>query len=355
VYRDKTRGGWVGMVVLDPTPDGKRRRKLVRARSERAAWEKVRDVLAKRDQGLPTDGDQRTTGAFLDHWATHVLPRSVAPATAANYQTIVRAYIDPHVGRIRLAQLRPVHVERMMSALEADELAPRTVALARTVLRRALTVAQRQHLVASNAAALTDAPRKQRAKTDDVLDETQVRAVLDTARGDRLEALAVLVLAVGLRQGEVRRLRWGDVNLPHATLKVRAAKTDAGIRTIPLPRFVVTALHDHRARQNTERLAAAVWADTDLAFTTSVGTMLDSRNLLRWWHDLTTRAGVGRRRFHASRHTAATLMLNNGVPLEIVSATLGHAGLAITADVYAKVGSKLQRTAADAMQDVLGR
>ena len=52
---------------------------------------------------------------------------------------------------------------------------------------------------------------------------------------------------------------------------------------------------------------------------------------------------------------AATLMLNNGVPLEVVSTTLGHAGLAITADVYAKVGAKLQRTAADTMQEVLGQ
>jgi integrase len=76
--------------------------------------------------------------------------------------------------------------------------------------------------------------------------------------------------------------------------------------------------------------------------------------VLRWWHDLTIAAGVGRRRFHASRHTAATLMLNNGVPLEVVSATLGHAGLAITADIYAKVRADLQRTAADVMQRVLG-
>jgi len=76
--------------------------------------------------------------------------------------------------------------------------------------------------------------------------------------------------------------------------------------------------------------------------------------VLRWWHDLTMRAGVGRRRFHASRHTAATLMLNAGVPLEVVSETLGHAGLAITKDVYAKVRPQLQQQAADVMQTLLG-
>jgi integrase len=89
-------------------------------------------------------------------------------------------------------------------------------------------------------------------------------------------------------------------------------------------------------------------------FTTNVGTQLDRRNALRWWYGLTNPAGVDGRRFHASPHTAATLMLDIGVPLEVVSKTLGHAGLAITADVSTKVRLDLQRTASDAMESVLG-
>jgi integrase len=101
-------------------------------------------------------------------------------------------------------------------------------------------------------------------------------------------------------------------------------------------------------------MAAHIWRDPGLVFCSTVGTPLNARSLLRRWDDLTTRAGVGRRRFQARRHTAATLMLNNGVPLEVVSKTLGHAGLAITADAYAKVRPELQGTAADAMDRVLG-
>jgi integrase len=112
-------------------------------------------------------------------------------------------------------------------------------------------------------------------------------------------------------------------------------------------------LRRHRTAQREERIAAKIWADSDLIFTTSIGTRIHRRNVLRWWHELTITVGVGRRRFHASRHTAATLMLNNGVALEVVSATLGHAGLAITSDVYAKVRPELQRTAADAMERLL--
>jgi Phage integrase family len=183
---------------------------------------------------------------------------------------------------------------------------------------------------------------------------TRPGAVLNTAVGDRLEALAVLVLAVGLRQGETFNLHWDDVDLDAATVTIPDAKTDAGRRTVAVPPFVCAALRAHRIRQLEERLRAPVWHDPTLVFASTTGTRLDPRNALRWWHDLTVRAGVGRRRFHASRHTAATLMLNNGVALEVVSATLGHAGYAITADVSAKVRPQLQRRAADAREGVLG-
>jgi integrase len=159
---------------------------------------------------------------------------------------------------------------------------------------------------------------------------------------------------VGLREGETFNLHWDDVDLDGATATIREAKTDAGRRTVALPKFVVVALRAHRIRQLEERLAVPIWEDPNLVFASMMGTRLDPRNVLRWWHDLTIRAGVGRRRFHASRHTAATLMLNAGVPLEVVSATLGHARYAITADVDAKVRPQLQRRAADAMEGPLG-
>jgi integrase len=138
------------------------------------------------------------------------------------------------------------------------------------------------------------------------------------------------------------------------SVTVRKSKTEAGRRTIALPTFAVTALKAHRRRQREERLAALMWGDPGLVFTTAFGEQIPRRDALRWWHKMTEQAGVGRRRFHASRPTAATLMLNSGVPLEVVSKTLGHAGLAITPDVYAKVRPELQRTAADAMETVLG-
>jgi integrase len=353
VYWDGPLGLWAASVDLG-IANGKRVRKVVRAKTKRDVLAKMRQLQATVDAGLPLPDRVLTTGAWLNWWLDEVLPGTVKVSTVTNYRDVIHAYVIPHVGRVPLAKLGPEHVQAMMRTLERAGHAPRTVSLARTVLRRSLGDAVRWSKANRNAAALVRAPRKSDSKLDDALDADEAAKVLDKAGGQRLEALGVLVLAVGLRQGEALALRWDELDLDAGTLNVREAKTDAGRRTVALPQFVVASLRAHRARQLEERLAAPYWDDPGLVFASTVGTKLDRRNVLRWWHDLTIASGVGRRRFHASRHTAATLMLNNGVPLEVVSATLGHAGLAITADVYAKVRPKLQRTAADAMQDVLG-
>jgi integrase len=345
---------WVATVELGTGPDGKRRRKFISRRDRNDVLDALAAYQHDQRRGIPQPDQIRTTGDWLDTWVTTVLPRSVKASTVKNYRDIIDFYVKPHVGKVPLAKLQPEHVEKMMTALEDRGLSARTVSLARKVLRRALTVAEQRGRVARNVAALTDAPRKSSTKLDDALDDDEAAAVLGAARGDRLEALAVLVLGTGLRPGEALSLRWHNVNLTAGTVRIEQAKTNAGDRTIALPGFVVDALRAHKQRQRKERIASDVWGDPQLVFTTTVGTIIHRRNALRWWHDLTIRAGVGRRRFYASRHTAATLMLNNGVPLEVVSKTLGHAGLAITADVYAKVRPELQRKAADVMDQVLG-
>jgi integrase len=345
-YRESRRHYTVAVTV-----GGKRVQRVASTPAE--AVEIRNRLLADDVDGLaPSDGTE-TVADFFERWLTDTLPRSVAPSTMRNYRDVVNAYVIPHLGRVQLAKLTPAHVDRMMRRLEEEGRSPRTVALARTVLRRGLGVAVRQRAIRTNVVMLTDAPKGTPPRIDDAMTAEEVGRVLAAARGDRLEALAFLVLGVGLRRSEALSLTWDDVDLDEGYLRVTTAKTAAGLRPVPLPEPVVVALVAHRKAQAAEELATTSWADGDLVFTTRTGTAIDGRNCLRWWHGLTERAGVGRRRFHASRHTAATLMLANGTSLEVVSRTLGHSSLAITADVYAKVLPPAQREAADAMAEVL--
>jgi integrase len=352
-------GRWVAQVEAGLDRDGRRRRPRAVRRTKREALAALDELRRQVDQGVTPERTQ-SVGEFLEWWLATVVPDTVKPSTVDGYERIVTLYIAPHVGRVKLAKLTPQHVKSMLRAMETDGLSPRTRQYARAVLRRALRWAEQHGLVLRNVAALVDGPRKTGTKLDDTLDAVGAAAVIDVAAGDRLEALAVLVLRLGLRKGEALALRWDDIDLDAATLTVRGTlkrrkggglyvdttKTDAGTRELPLVAGTAEALREHRRRQAAERLALGpLWTDTGHVFTTATGTPLDPRNVNRWWSALCERAGVGHRRFHAARHTAATLMLDQGVPLEVVSAVLGHAGLAITADVYAKIGMDAKRRA----------
>lgn len=346
-YEDKARGRWVAQVVVD----GHRRR--VYATTRPLAEKEARRLLSEADRGAPV-APAGTTGEWLQTWLDDILPGKVAASTEAQYRQAVKDWVSPYVGRVPLTKLGPEHVLRMMRDLEAKGLSPTTVGMARKVLRRALREAERFGKVSRNVAGLVDPPREAGApKLDDTMTAEEAARVLDAARGDRLEGLAALVLAVGVRLGEAMGLRWSDLDLDGARVIVHGTKSEASDRVVALPTFVVQAFRRQRKLQIEERLASDVWADPDLVFASTVGTGLDRWRVRDWWNGLCDRAGVSRRRFHSSRHTAATLMLNKGVPLAVVSKTLGHAGLAITADVYAKVRPELQRTAADAMDELL--
>jgi integrase len=342
-----------------------RRRYLRSVRSTEAEANKaLRELWKAADSGVTVD-NSRTVATYLDWWADNVLRGTVKATTEADYRNVLRLYVVPNIGHVRLGKLTPAHVQKMMRNLEDAGLSPRTRQYARAVLVRALRWADQSGMIARNPASIVDGPRLARAaRLDDALTADEARQVLDHARQDRLYALAVVVLRLGLRRGEALALRWDHVDLDTGdmqvvgTLKeakggrlyVDTPKTAAGTRTLPLLPELVAALKDHRKRQATERLAAGpLWRDTGYVFTTEQGEPIPPRFASKWWPALTDAAGIGRRRLHASRHTAATLMLDQGVPLEVVSAILGHASLTITADVYAKVTQDAKRRALSAV------
>jgi integrase len=367
IYRRASDGKWVGAVELG-YESGKRRRKTVYGKSRMDVVKKIHEVHKVLDKSLSLPDERTTVAAFLQWWVTEVLPGSVKDSTADGYRWVIDRYLIPHIGRVRLAQLRPEHVHSMLKALEGQGLSPRTCRQARTILGRALKQAERWGKVSRNVVALVDAPPLNKTEVGDALTITEAEALLTAAARDRIGALVTVALALGVRRGEALGLQWSDVDLNtgqiviQRTLKRRVGhglvvdtpKTAHSNRTLPIPSVCIDALRDHRLRQGEERRAAgSAWQETGFVFTTPIGTPIDPRNLTREYHRLTVKAGLGPRRFHALRHSAATLMLAMGVKLEVISSVLGHAGYAITADIYAKVGPMLKVDAIEAMDSAL--
>lgn len=368
VYRQAD-GLWAAAVELGRDSTGRRQRKVIRGRTKAGVVAKLEQVRADVAKGLPIVDERRTTEDYLRWWVAEVLPGTIKDSTVTDYSWVLEHYVIPHVGRVPLAKLGPEQVHQMLRNLEGEGMSARTRQYARAVLRRALGHAERWGMVTRNVAALVEGPRTVTTRLDDTLTAAEAQRLLAVASEDRLCALAVIVLRLGLRKGEALALRWENVDLDAGELRVQGTlkrkvgeglvldtpKTKAGERTLPLLADCSEALVSRRRRQAAEKLEAGpAWEERGFVFTTPLGTPVDPRNVNRWWDSLCERAGIGHRRFHASRHTAATLLLDAGAPLEVVSAILGHASLAITADVYAKVTQDAKRRAVTAVDRLLG-
>jgi integrase len=196
----------------------------------------------------------------------------------------------------------------------------------------------------------------------------QAKTLFKAAKGERLEALYILMLTTGIRPGEAMGLPWANVDLDAGKMTISQALTRrsggntigegktgrGGWRTLGLPAPVIRALKAHQRRQEQERKRAGErWQDHGLVFCTPIGTPLDPDNQRRAFAELTERAGLGRWHPHELRHSAASLMLQQEVPLEVVSDVLGHKSIRITKDVYGHIGDQQRHRATDVMARAL--
>jgi integrase len=345
-------GRWAGIADLG-WQDGKRERKFVYARTRAEVAEKLAKALSDHRAGQLVVDERVTVQQFFETWLASV-KRSVAFSTWQRYETLIRLHATPSIGRLRLARLSPLHLEQLYSGRLDAGLSPTTVLQLHRVLHHALRDAMRWNLVQRNVSELVTPPRKALYEFR-VLSSEEARTFLQAVKGDRLEALYVLAITTGMREGELFGLRWADVNLTTRSLHlVKQLKTKSSRRQVLLPRLAFESLSDHRTRQVAERAHTGTeWEDHGLVFTNTLGRPLHPRNfLLRDFYPLLDRAGLPKMRFHDLRHSAATLLLELGIHPKVVSEMLGHSQIGITLDLYSHVTATMQQQAVTALDDL---
>ena len=362
------------------------RRHSVTGENKQEVRRKVRELLHNADKGILPPAEQITLDKYLERWLADAVKHSTRPRTFESYSALAAWYIVPVLGRHKLTALQPGHVQKLYADLlehgrrsGGGPLSTKTVRNVHGCLHTALEQAVKWGLVPRNVAGVVDPPRVRR-KEIQALDAVQVRTLLATAHGTRWEALLTLAIATGMRQGELLGLKWGDVDLDARALHVRRQlgrdgtlaepKTSKARRKVELPSYAVTALREHRARQNELRLKwGPEWEDRGLVFCTLAGYRgkkaepgsgtrpggaLQARNVVREFKVLLGRAELPDVPFHALRHTAATLLLQKGVHPKIVQERLGHSNIAMTLDTYSHVMPSMDRGAADLLDELLG-
>jgi integrase len=346
------------------TPSGTKRKALY-GKTRQEVAEKLTRAMADRDGGLVFDADNLKVGDYLERWLADSVLDTVRPTT--RYEQIVRIHIRPALGAVKLKNLAPVHVRGLYREKLEAGLSARTVQYIHVTLHKALKQAVQDGLIPRNATEAVKPPQVRREEMR-LLSAEQVKVLLETACGDRLEALFVLAIHTGLRQGELLGLKWEDVDLEDGTLWVRrtlatakggpmlmAPKTKGSRRSVKLTQGAVDALRSHLKGQLQEiDRAGSLWQENGLMFASEIGEFLDRRYLTsRRFKALLKRAQLPEIRFHDLRHTCATLLLSSNVNPKIVSEMLGHATIAITLDTYSHVLPNMRDQAAAAMEEAL--
>ncbi len=329
---------------------------------------KLTAAKRNRDQGLPAFDERLVVRGYLEGWLRDTAQPSVRPSTFVRYRDLLTLHAIPSIGKRALARLQPLDLQRLYREKLEQGLNPRTVGHLHRVLHRALGDALRAGVVARNVCDAVRAP-KVRAPEMQAFSGEQARAILAAARGDDLEALYVLALTTGARQGELLGLKWEDLDLDGGRLQVRRTigrvagqglvvgepKTAKGKRGVVLLPLAVQALREQRRRQLEQRLAAgAAWQDGGWVFTTATGGPIDARNLAqRSYAPLLAKAGLPRLPFHSLRHSCASLLLTLGVHPKVVQELLGHSEIAVTLNTYSHVMPGLQQEALERLEGLL--
>lgn len=340
-----------------------------------AAKDRLGEMSGEKGKGRLAAKPKGTVNEFLDEWLATTAKPSVRDRTYHDYERVCKYYLRPNLGSAKLARLSPADVRRMLLKLSQEGYAPRSVRQAHEVLRNALAAAVTEGKLRDNPArsALVKKALPPKVKNEPrTVPADSVADLLEVARGERLGAFFVLALFSGLRPSEALALRWSDLNGTTISvtrvlvdrigaLRFAPPKSKTSRRAVIVPGVVVDVLKEHRKRQLEERLAAgAEWKDPespryvkdagDLIFTDPQGHPVRQPTLRAPWKALKKAAGLPPEiRLYALRHSAATLLLERGVALKVVSEMLGHSTIALTADTYSHVSVSMQQQAADVL------
>jgi integrase len=288
------------------------------------------------------DTSDITLDAYLDDWIKKI-EGTVRPKTHYDYAAQMTRYVRPTLGHLKLSDIRLRDIESVYTGMRAKGLSSRTIRLTHVILRKALKKAYQLEYITRNPTDGAELPEKTRTREPQYLSKDEVCQFLSVAEGHKWELLFLVLLFTGLRISEAVALRARDVNIKGSSLLVRrSAVQTQGVwhyrqpknkrgRSILLPHFL------------THRLAATLPADPDaLLFSNNKGHPADVRSLRRTFRSLLRKAGLPEQGLHSTRHTHATILLEDGKHPKVVQERLGHQSSSITQDIYSHVIPSMQ-------------
>lgn len=357
VFKSKKTGKWVAQVTY--YQNGKRRRKTKSATSRSDANTFLRELHKQVENGLSLSSSETVEG-YLLYWVEEAKSQ-LAFNTYRSYLNIVSKHVIPHIGRKKLTKLTPMDVQRMITQLRNDGVGGRALQLSYEYLNRAMRKAYRYRMIQHNPCEPVDKPKHDTRKADPFTVD-QVKLILKASSDHMYYCLFYTALTTGMRSGELFGLFWESVDLDKKQIhviqqlsrceggkEIKKLKTDSSYRTIDISEQTVDVLHQQR-----KWLIKQGYASSKHVFCGRDGAPVNRGSFTRTWNNFLTDLDIKPRGFHHMRHTFATFAINNGVPITVVSETLGHASTSMTLDIYAHVLPSMKSQATNTVSQLIG-
>lgn len=361
-------GRWQ-ILIRHTDADGVRKRVTVTGPTAKETRVKAEEVRARLKKELPARDIRQLVDQYAQTWIETTLANSDRKtSTKSMYAAVARHHIiGSPLGATPMHRVRPSAVDGWLAELRRKGLSDSTRRNAYTILRAVFDAAVKDRELAENPVAAVPRPRVE-VKEAEYLTPEQVKSLLEAASGTRYGLLFEFLVNTGLRRGEALALKWrshvkeddgwlkirGTLTRQDGELVITSTKTAKSRREVPITDRTAAILQQLRARQVSERDAAgSQWHDTGFVFTTAFGEPCDPRNALRALKAAAEQAGLPTIGLHTLRHSAASTMLANGVPLKVVSEILGHSSISITGDIYGHVSPDISVSAMQVLSDAL--
>lgn len=314
--------------------------------SRRLAKAKLAALPAFNANLIPGANKLQVSGSLTD-WLENKHKPEIAITTYRRYESLIRVHVIPAIGELKLQSVTKHHINGLMNAMKANGQSDRSRQQTRAILSAAFNEAMKDDLVSMN-------PVKNSRQVDVTspqihpfnLDE--VKQLLSSTKDARMNARVRMAVIYGLRQGEALGLQWKDVDFEKGTIfiwqqiqkvgkefRFVKLKSEASVRTLKLDSETLDSLRSHRIKQNETRLRLGeAWEDNDLLFPGAHGQPSDSGTDHRQWCRALANAKLPIKRLHDARHTAGTLLFDQGVDIEVIRRFLGHSSIVLTSKTY---------------------
>ncbi len=367
-------GRWQGSITIGRDDRGRLIRKYFYGKTRKETSEKLNRAIEElRDNRFINKSDNPTVEQWCHEWLWSYKRNSVKQKTFDQYETILRTHIIPDLGDIRLADLKTMHIQRIINKMHDSGLSHRTIEVMKIVMHAALKQAQRNKLVSENVCENVVLPRKQ-PKHIRVLNEDEQTKLIAALKDNYIGRGLLFALYTGMRRGEVLALKWSDYDKNEKTISITKAlsrvrtynkdgnktmltvttpKTDTSIRTVPLIDKAVELLAEHKRKQERYmELVGDYYTDNDLIFSSSRGDYLDPGNFNRKLNKTVKKIGIAQISPHALRHSFATRGLEAEVSLKAMQELLGHSSITVTGDIYTHILKEQKRKEISKLNDV---